>query len=65
MKRFHVNVSVSDLAEGPAGLAWETFHTLDTLPIYGAVTDTAPKPSGACCVPEATVAAKTCCAGTG
>lgn len=35
MKRFHVNVSVSDLAEGPAGLAWET------------------------------VAAKTCCAGTG
>jgi catechol 2,3-dioxygenase-like lactoylglutathione lyase family enzyme len=23
----------------PSGIAWETFHTLDTIPIYGADTD--------------------------
>jgi catechol 2,3-dioxygenase-like lactoylglutathione lyase family enzyme len=60
----------------PAGLAWETFHTLDALPIYGADTDIAPKTTGACCVPlpatakqgeaccgpETADAAKACCA---
>ena len=34
----------------PTGLAWETFHTLNSIPIYGADTEVAPKNS-ACCVP--------------
>ena len=34
----------------PAGLAWETFHTLQSIPLYGADTDMAPK-TAACCVP--------------
>jgi catechol 2,3-dioxygenase-like lactoylglutathione lyase family enzyme len=34
----------------PTGLAWETFHTLNAIPIYGDDTDIAPK-STACCVP--------------
>jgi catechol 2,3-dioxygenase-like lactoylglutathione lyase family enzyme len=47
----------------PTGLAWETFHTLDAIPIYGADTDIAPKTSGACCVPLATTAkiGEACC----
>jgi len=35
----------------PTGLAWETFHTLDAIPIYGADSEIAPKAEGACCVP--------------
>jgi hypothetical protein len=34
----------------PTGLAWETFHTLNAIPIYGADADIARKHS-ACCVP--------------
>jgi hypothetical protein len=34
----------------PAGLAWETFHTLQSIPRYGDDTDIAPK-AAACCVP--------------
>jgi hypothetical protein len=34
----------------PAGLAWETFHTLQSIPLYGADTGIAPK-AAACCVP--------------
>ncbi len=47
----------------PTGLAWETFHTLDGIPIYGADTDIAPKTTGACCVPLAATAKKgeACC----
>jgi catechol 2,3-dioxygenase-like lactoylglutathione lyase family enzyme len=33
----------------PTGLAWETFHTLNAIPIYGADGEIAPK-SSACCV---------------
>jgi catechol 2,3-dioxygenase-like lactoylglutathione lyase family enzyme len=42
----------------PAGIAWETYHTLDSIPVFGA---NAPE---ACCAPEIPVAATTpgCCA---
>lgn len=47
----------------PQGVAWETFHTLDTIPVYGEVervdktaccnsipsTDSRPDTAGACC----------------
>lgn len=36
----------------PAGIAWETFHTLDTIPVFGAAA-TDPAASEACCVPAA------------
>jgi len=51
----------------PAGLAWETFHTLQSIPLYGADSDMAPK-TAACCVPEKAEsatnakAAAACCA---
>ena len=52
--------------EDPQGIAWETFHTLDSVPIYG---DTLRDPAAgqtACCTPEATskvqaLKASTCC----
>lgn len=34
----------------PAGIAWETFHTLDTIPVFGAAT-TDPATGEACCMP--------------
>lgn len=39
----------------PAGVAWETFHTLDSIPIYGEDTEVAPreKINAACCTPQA------------
>lgn len=33
----------------PQGIAWESFHTLANIPIYG--TDTAPQAASACCAP--------------
>lgn len=48
----------------PAGVAWETFHSLGTVPVYG--SDTAPQAcgtQGACCAPtEATAEKSSCCA---
>ena len=36
----------------PQGIAWESFHTLDSVPVYGSDTRFAAKPQGAaCCVP--------------
>jgi catechol 2,3-dioxygenase-like lactoylglutathione lyase family enzyme len=35
----------------PTGLAWETFHTLHAIPIYGADAEVAPK-AGGCCLPS-------------
>jgi predicted enzyme related to lactoylglutathione lyase len=37
----------------PQGVAWETFHTLESIPVFG--ENTAERP-GVCCVPEAPVA---------
>ena len=38
------------LGDGPAGRGWETFHTLDTIPMYGEDTRTSAMQS-ACCIP--------------
>jgi catechol 2,3-dioxygenase-like lactoylglutathione lyase family enzyme len=37
----------------PQGVAWETFHTLDSVPVYGEDTRASAMPS-ACCIPLAT-----------
>jgi hypothetical protein len=38
----------------PQGVAWESFHTLDSAPVYGQDTRNRPeKAGGACCVPKA------------
>lgn len=43
----------------PQGLAWEQFHTLDSIPVFSESTAAA---KGACCAPQAaTPAAAGCC----
>ena len=38
----------------PQGVAWESFHTLDSAPVYGQDTRNRPeKVGGSCCVPKA------------
>ena len=44
----------------PEGIAWEAFHTLAAISIYGADTDIAPK-SSTCCVPVKAAADAPCC----
>jgi len=44
----------------PVGVPWETFHTLDSIPIYGVDTDVAPRDL-TCCVPGQAVQASACC----
>ena len=44
----------------PEGVAWETFHTLETIPIYGDDTEIAPK-SNTCCVPLMSTDKEACC----
>jgi hypothetical protein len=50
----------------PAGVAWETFHTLDSVPTFNGEPDTAVPKAGACCTPgaepEAATQAGACCA---
>jgi catechol 2,3-dioxygenase-like lactoylglutathione lyase family enzyme len=48
----------------PQGVAWETFHSLGAIPVYGDAVETAGE-ARACCTPEiaAQPAAKSCCAG--
>ncbi|HEY8023200.1 MAG TPA: ArsI/CadI family heavy metal resistance metalloenzyme [Burkholderiaceae bacterium] len=54
----------------PAGIAWETFQTLDTIPVFGA-DELAAKPAAdksACCIPLAQVQGKgklPCCVPAG
>ena len=48
----------------PQGIAWETFHTLDSIPVYG---ETSRAESAACCAPVPIVALQSaksnaCCA---
>ncbi|MDP9087197.1 MAG: VOC family protein [Pseudomonadota bacterium] len=46
----------------PAGVAWETFHTLDSIPIYGDDTDIAPKDvAPAFCVAPKAATTESCC----
>ena len=42
-------------ATDPSGIAWETYHTLDSIPVFGASDSNDAHASG-CCVPEPTVA---------
>ncbi len=35
----------------PQGLAWETYHSLDSIPVYGEDNSKAQEASAACCVP--------------
>ncbi|NEX62174.1 ArsI/CadI family heavy metal resistance metalloenzyme [Noviherbaspirillum galbum] len=57
--------------EDPSGIAWETFHTLDSIPVYGEHASSAGKPAeaagvteaGACCVPLAKAQSKQSCCG--
>jgi hypothetical protein len=39
--------------QDPQGIAWETFHTLGTVPVYGEDAAGTPQAEGACCVPLA------------
>ena len=50
----------------PQGIAWETFHTLDSIPVFGENHNVATDPA-ACCVPLAKVTQKDsapCCVPT-
>jgi catechol 2,3-dioxygenase-like lactoylglutathione lyase family enzyme len=44
----------------PAGVAWETFHTLSSVPVYGEDTHLSAEPA-ACCVPVKAEASEPCC----
>lgn len=46
----------------PSGIAWETFHTLDSIPVYGehAASAQAADPAGACCAPPAKAESMSC-----
>jgi hypothetical protein len=49
----------------PQGVAWETFHSLGAIPVYG--EDTENMQERACCAPETTgkvAAATSCCSGS-
>ena len=39
----------------PQGIAWEAFHTLDSIPLFGSDTEEA-KSAGGCCSPKASCA---------
>jgi catechol 2,3-dioxygenase-like lactoylglutathione lyase family enzyme len=50
----------------PQGVAWETFHTLGSVPTFSAPEPAAAPAANACCAPKKTVgipvvAAKSCC----
>ena len=47
--------------QDPAGIAWEAFHTLGSVPVFGEATSPMEegKPTPACCAPV--TAAKGCC----
>jgi len=53
----------------PTGIAWETFHTLGSIPVYGedsavfnhGASSTPAAPVAGCCVPEKPQAKASCC----
>lgn len=50
----------------PQGVAWETFHSLGAIPVYGEDSEPA-KEHSSCCVPETPAkspAATSCCSGS-
>ena len=48
--------------EDPQGVAWETFHTLGDIPVFGNDATPHAQPAAACCAPKSSDAAKKCCA---
>jgi lactoylglutathione lyase len=48
----------------PAGIAWETFHTLESIPVFGSATAVPAKesPTGCGCGPRTAADTKACCA---
>ena len=48
--------------EDPQGVAWETFHTLGDIPVFGNDATPQAQPTAACCAPKSSDAAKKCCA---
>jgi catechol 2,3-dioxygenase-like lactoylglutathione lyase family enzyme len=67
-KGAHCCYAVSDKywITDPQGIAWESFHSLDSIPVYGA--DQAAATSASCCGPRSveteTAQASACCAPT-
>jgi hypothetical protein len=48
--------------QDPSGIAWETFHTLDSIPVYGQDAATADGNEGTnCCIPLAKTENKSSC----
>jgi hypothetical protein len=49
--------------EDPSGIAWETFHTLDSIPVYGGHAGAGERPAeqAACCVPAIKPASTSSC----
>lgn len=45
----------------PQGIAWETFHTLDSIPVFGGKASTETESESACCVPLAKTAPNAPC----
>ena len=48
----------------PQGIAWETFRTLDSIPVYGNTVREQTAEKAACCAPAAAVAIQTAKSGT-
>lgn len=50
----------------PQGIPWETFHTLDSIPVFGTEPETAAQTASSCCVPKPKikVVAGACCTPT-
>ena len=47
--------------EDPQGIAWETFHTLGSVPVYGENAQRPDAGTGASCVPQKAAAAPVAC----
>lgn len=45
--------------QDPQGIAWETFHSLETVPVFG--NTQADTDAGACCAPGLSEAGSSCC----
>ena len=46
--------------QDPQGIAWETFHTLESVPVFSE-HDTQASAKSACCAPELSNSSTTCC----
>lgn len=45
----------------PQGVAWETFHTLEDVPLYGESAAKPQAPDSACCAPKSAPSRSACC----